>query len=336
RVPVVFNTQVADDSLFQVDIPGKFYKFGDDHSLDQRQYADMANGSYYMVTRVMTNAWMWGHSIERVYKTIDSLLYENVPGKILVKKEINRDGYRGFEITNRTRRGDIQRYNIFVTPFEIIFFKISGTGEYVSKGDEADKFFRSIKFRKYGADSLANSASYKPFTPKYGGFTALFPHKPYVGNDGSWIFDASDKFSGNYYRIVRSDIHNYSFTGEDSIDLKLMEESFAASEFISKNIKRKALNHQGYPALETSYSDANGNVYLTRFIIRGPHYYAVITRGKKEDELMRRFLDSFKLIDFNFSKAVEKTDTSLYFKVSSVYFPEEKEQLDMPADFSYS
>src|SRR5690606_2216377 len=199
-----------------------------------------------------------------------------------------------------------------------------------------DKFFRSIKFRKYGADSLANSASYKPFTPKYGGFTALFPHKPYVGNDGSWIFDASDKFSGNYYRIVRSDIHNYSFTGEDSIDLKLMEESFAASEFISKNIKRKTLNHQGYPALETSYSDANGNVYLTRFIIRGPHYYAVIARGKKEDELMRRFLDSFKLVDFSYGTAVEKTDTSLYFKVSSVYFPEEKEQLDMPADYSYS
>src|SRR5690606_7155766 len=196
--------------------------------------------------------------------------------------------------------------------------------------------FRSIKFRKYGADSLANSASYKPFTPKYGGFTALFPHKPYVGNDGSWIFDASDKFSGNYYRIVRSDIHNYSFTGEDSIDLKLMEESFAASEFISKNINRKKLNHQGYPALETSYSDANGNIYLTRFIIRGPHYYAVIARGKKEDELMHRFLNSFKLVDFNYGTAVEKTDTSLYFKVSSVYFPEEKEQLDMPADYSYS
>src|SRR5690606_9896806 len=186
------------------------------------------------------------------------------------------------------------------------------------------------------ADSLANSASYKPFTPKYGGFTALFPHKPYVGNDGSWIFDASDKFSGIYYRIVRSDIHNYSFTGEDSIDLKLMEESFAASEFISKNIKRKTLNHQGYPALETSYSDANENVYLTRFIIRGPHYYAVIARGKKEDELMRRFLDSFKLIDFNYSTAVEKTDTSLYFKVSSVYFQEEKDQFDMTAEFSFS
>ena len=122
RVPVTFNTQTAEDGLFKVDIPGKFYKFGDDASLDQRQYADMANGSYYMVTRIMTNAWMWGHSMDDVYKTVDSLLYENVPGKIITKTNIVKNGYRGFAITNKTRRGDIQRYNIFVTPFEIIFF----------------------------------------------------------------------------------------------------------------------------------------------------------------------------------------------------------------------
>ena len=60
RVPVIFNTETADDGLFKVDIPGKFYKFGEDAALDQQQYADMANGSYYMVTRIMTNAWMWG------------------------------------------------------------------------------------------------------------------------------------------------------------------------------------------------------------------------------------------------------------------------------------
>jgi hypothetical protein len=53
RVPVVFRPEIADDSLFEVSIPGKFYSFGDDGALDQKQYADMANGSYYMVTRIM-------------------------------------------------------------------------------------------------------------------------------------------------------------------------------------------------------------------------------------------------------------------------------------------
>src|SRR5436190_8404637 len=59
RVPVSFRTENAEDGLFKVDIPGKFYKFGEDAALDQKEYADMSNGSYYMVTRIMTNAWMW-------------------------------------------------------------------------------------------------------------------------------------------------------------------------------------------------------------------------------------------------------------------------------------
>ena len=79
--------------------------------------------------------------MEDVYKKIDSLLYENIPGKIISKTSITRNGYRGLDIINRTRRGDIQRYNIFITPFEILFFKMGGTGEYVRHGEEAKKFF---------------------------------------------------------------------------------------------------------------------------------------------------------------------------------------------------
>ena len=149
RVPVTFRTETAEDGLFKVDIPGKFYKFGDDAALEQKQYADMSNGSYYMVTRIMTNAWMWNHSTEDVYKTIDSLLYENVPGKIISKTTITKNGYKGFDITNKTRRGDLQRYNIFITPFEILFFKMSGNGDYVKNGVEAGKFFGSIQLNEY-------------------------------------------------------------------------------------------------------------------------------------------------------------------------------------------
>jgi hypothetical protein len=45
-----------------------------------------------MVTRVRTNSLYWGHNTETVAKKIDSLLYENVPGKILSKTEINKNG----------------------------------------------------------------------------------------------------------------------------------------------------------------------------------------------------------------------------------------------------
>ena len=279
RVPVVFNTEKADDSLFEVSIPGKFYSFGDDGALDQKQYADMANGSYYMVTRIMTNGWMWGHSTEQVYKKIDSLLYENIPGKLISKTKISRNGFNGFDILNKTRRGDLQRYNIFITPFEVIFFKISGNGDYVKNGDEANRFFNSIKFRDYA--TLNNpGGKWKKYSPVAGGFSIDLPHEPYIGNDGSWIYDAEDSQTKIHYRVIRSDIHNYQFVEEDSFDLGLMEESFAASDFIDRKLSRRFLVHQGYPALDCKFRDKNGGVYVLRFFDTGATL--LHTRGARQ------------------------------------------------------
>jgi hypothetical protein len=326
RVPVTFRTETADDGLFKVDIPGKFYKSGDDGALDQRQYADMSNGSYYMVTRIMTNAWMWGQTNEVVYKTIDSLLYENVPGKIVSKTVITKSGYRGLDIVNRTRRGDMQRYNIFITPFEIIFFKMSGNGDYVKTGDEAKKFFGSIQFKEY-----KNGTEWKKYSPPYGGFSVDMPHEPYIGNDGSWIYDAEDRTGNAHYRIVRSDIHNYHFVEEDTFDLRLMEESFMTSEFIDTQLLRKQTNYKGYPAMDCKYKDKNGSVYLTRFIIQGPHYYTLVAYGKHETAAMRNFLNSFEIKPFVYSGARQQRDTSLYFTVQTPVFPEDKKiKLNMP------
>ncbi len=329
RVPVTFNTQVAEDSSFRVDIPGKFYKVNEGGSLDQRQYADMANGSYYMVTRIMTNAWMLGNSEEDVYRIVDSLLYENIPGKILSKKTIFKNGYKGFDITNRTRRGDLQRYNIFITPFEIIFFKMSGTGNYVEEGDEAKRFFGSIQLKEYKNNSDPYSG-WRTYSPTYGGFSVSLPESPYIGNDGSWIFDAEDKNSNSQYRVIRTDIHNYHFVEEDTFDLGLMDESFSSSEFIAKETSRKQITHKGYPALDCKYKDKNGSIYLVRFIIQGPHYYLLIAHGKQESTAMQKFLNSFEIKPYIYEKTIERKDTSLYYTVMSPVFPvRKKEKIEM-------
>ncbi len=336
RVPVTFNTEASEDGLFKVDIPGKFYKFGDDGALEQKQYADMANGSYYMVTRIMTNAWLWGHNPEDVYKKIDSLLYENIPGKMINKARVVKNGYTGFDITNKTRRGDLQRYNVFITPFEVIFFKMSGTGDYVKDGEEAKKFFGSIQFKEY-KPAIAATA-WKKYSPPYGGFSIDLPHDPYTGNDGSWIFDAEDKATGTFYRVVRSDIHNYHFVEEDSFDLGLLDESFAASEFIDKQISRQQTSYKGYPALDCKYKDNKGSVFLNRYIIQGPHYYTLVAYGKKETAQMQNFLNSFEIKPFIYGEVKERKDTSLYFTVKTPVFPEEKkEKLDIPSSgYGYS
>src|SRR5882757_1572468 len=57
KVPVNFITQTADDGFYSVAMPGPLFKMSDDYqALDRRQYSDMSNGSYYLVTRLNTHA----------------------------------------------------------------------------------------------------------------------------------------------------------------------------------------------------------------------------------------------------------------------------------------
>jgi uncharacterized protein YbaP (TraB family) len=330
RVPVTFSTQTAEDGFYKVDIPGKFYRFGDGYLSDQQQYADMANGSFYMVTRVKTNSLYWGHSNETVSKKIDSLLYENVPGKILSKIEITKNGYKGYDITSRTRRGDFHRYNIFITPFEVVFFKMGGNGDYAKFGDEAKKFFGSIQLKEF------KNGGWKKFQPTYGGFSVDFPQPPYESFGDNVQYDAEDKATGQHYSVIRTDIHNYSFAEEDAFDLGLMDESFGSADFIEKNIARKQLVYKGYPALDCQYKHKDGSTIYTRFIIQGPHYYTLISHGKNENGAAEKFFNSFEITPFVYKEAKQRKDTSLHFTVSTTWFPEEKKsKIDLPDMSSY-
>jgi hypothetical protein len=95
RVPVQFSRQVSDDAFYSVMVPGKLFGFGKGHGeLEMKQFADMVNGSYYMVTRIVTNAAIQGQTEIQVQRKLDSVLYENIPGRILVKKSIVRTATR--------------------------------------------------------------------------------------------------------------------------------------------------------------------------------------------------------------------------------------------------
>ncbi len=330
RVPITFSTQTADDGFYKVDIPGKFYHFGENFLFDQKQYADMANGSFYMVTRVKTNSLYWGHNTDVVAKKIDSLLYENVPGKILSKTEITKSGYKGFDITSRTRRGDYNRYNIFITPFEVIFFKMGGNGDYIKNGDEAKKFFNSIQLKEF------KNGGWKKFQPAYGGFSVDFPQQPYESFGDNVQYDAEEKASGQHFSVIRTDIHNYRFAEEDTFDLALMDESFGSSDYIEKNIGHKLLVYKGYPALDCKYLHKDGSVIFTRFLIQGPHYYTLVAHGKNESTSAEKFLNSFEITPFAYKEMKERKDTAMYFSVKTSWFPEEKKnKLDIPDEDSY-
>jgi uncharacterized protein YbaP (TraB family) len=313
--PVKFTTQYAPDSLFQVNIPGdKFYKYASWNALDAMQYADMINGAYYTVTRLKTDALFLGQSENDVSRSIDSMLYENIPGKMLVKKQISSNGYSGWDITSRTRRGDIQRYNVFVTPFEVIIFKMSGNGDFVKTTTDADAFFNSIKFKVIEEGKLV---AYKPAT---GGFSVLFPHQPSVLKSfGRFEYAATDK-KGNDFLIMQGTVHNFSFFEEDSFELNLMDESYAWSDFVNEQTNKKFSTQNGYPSMDAAYLHKDGSKSIVKYIIRGPLYYAVAAHYTGSSDKARDFVQSFSIQPFIYPEPKFRTDTSMRYTVRTPIF----------------
>ncbi len=327
RVPVSFKAVAAADSMFTVEIPGnKFYSFSKFEDLNTKQYADMGNGAYYVVSRVKTNGLMLGDDENAVYKKVDSLLYENIPGKTLKKTAIVKNGYKGFDITNRTRRGDVQRYNIFVTPFEVLVFKISGIGDYVTEGNEAGRFFSSISIKETG------NGGWQTFSPATGGFAVRMPHAPVMQRDFNsdrFEYTAQDKTDNITCSVFKTGIHNYGFIEEDTFDLNLMEESYASSDIIEKQLSRQLGKWQGYPSLDCRYKHKDGTFSNVRFLIQGPAYYSLVARYKTESKNVKQFFDSFRIVPVIYPEVKLRTDTSMKFTVKSPVFPEEKKSNDM-------
>ncbi|HVG15534.1 MAG TPA: TraB/GumN family protein, partial [Chitinophagaceae bacterium] len=324
KVPVQFISQASTDGFYTVEAPGKLQSLGNSvNGFHQVQYADMANGSYYTITRVQTNAASWGHDPAHVVRKVDSLLYENIPGKIISKGTIVRNGYEGFSIINKTRRGDYQRYQVYVTPFEVLFFKMSGSGEFLKDSLQSQRFFKSIRLKGY-------QAGWKKFAPAFGGFEVEMPHEPYTIKTKHWQFIARDKSTGIEFSVMRTDVHQYEFTEHDSIDLNLLEESFTTSEFYDQTIRRQHTRHGGYAALDAVYRYKDGSIATARFLVQGPHYYTLLAVGKQEHPEAGRFINSFKLLPFKYPPARKYVDTSLHFTVTSPYIPEQKKAFQIP------
>ncbi len=322
KVPVDFITQHSDDGFYSVSMPGPLFKLSDENQqLDRRQYSDMSNGSYYLVTRVNTHAAFLGQNDKDVLNKVDSILYENIPGKILSKEIINRNGYTGYNITNRTRRGDLQRYNIFVTPFEVLIFKMSGNENYV-EGAEAERFFSSIQLKEAGNAPVL-------FEPVQGGFSLQFPRLPheYLNSNSPdendrWEYEALDPTTGDAYLVFKKTINNFHFLDEDSFDLSLAEESFRSSDYFDRQLQRVPGSFHGYPCLDVKEKMKDGAEVHAKYIIKGPDYYVIVARSRNKKNNFNTFFDSFRFTDYKYHAIREYIDTFMHFSVTTTVIPE--------------
>ncbi len=282
----------------------------------------MSNGAYYMIGRVKTHSSFLGQKDEAILKKVDSLLYENIPGKILKRTPITCSGYKGFDITGRTRRGDLQRYNIVITPFEVWVFKMSGTSNYVD-GPEADQFFHSIRIRNNPPAGWIN------FTPDRGGFTVRLPRMPQEDKDLSgpdgiprWEYEATDSETGDAFLLWKKTVQNYRFLEEDTADLALMEESFRLSDWVDKSLSRRPGLYNGHACLDALYQGKDGSYLRVKFIVRGPDYYVLAAHTRNRDKPFPAFFNSLIFLPYRYPSFRNYVDTFLHISVTTPMVPD--------------
>ena len=317
KIPVSMQPFHSPDGFIRLSIPGTFFRRMELPLYESWQYADMENGTYYTLSRIKIQQDPSGETEKTAARKTDSLLYENIPGKILQKKNITVNGYNGFDIINKTRRGDIQRYNILFTVKEILILKISGLDDYVS-GKEADQFFGSLQLQEKVKQQWAS------YTPPTGGFTASFPQTPVLksgkqadDNLDNIQFEATDADNGDQYMVWQKSLHNYGFLEEDTLDLSLMEESLKSSEIIEKELSRKFNKQDGFTCLDMVFSLKDGGTLKAKALINGAHYYLLTGKSKDSKNNFNKFFNSFHIAGYQYGPAETYTDRSLGFIVQT-------------------
>lgn len=316
RVPVSFRDYTTPDGMIKLRVPGEMYERDDIAANTGWQYADMSNGAYYMITRVSLPVAVTNISPSELFRKTDSMLYENIPGKILKKINIEKGGYKGLDVTTKTRRGDIQRYNFFFTPFELIIIKMSGNDDYV-QGKEAMEFFRSITI------TPSANAPWVNFQPANGGFSVQLPHQPYERNElgGDWMWSADN--NNEHYLLLKRTMFNNRELPSDTLTLALMEESYTGEEKNLKTLRRVFdVPAKGISSLNALYLTADTQYLAAKYIVTGPHHFLLMARGKNKKEVEdNRMFASFKITPFVYNASTTFTDSLLNFTVRTPMAP---------------
>lgn len=300
-----------DDGFFRIDLPNKLYPVSEFINTTYIS-PDLANGSYFMVNRIPTFSFLKkdvAYSIE----AIDRLLFENIPGKIIEKTQIEKNGFSGLDIKNRLKNGDHQRYHIYLTPLEILIFKMGGEGDYVTQ--YSDTIFNSINFRKLDKKKVPLSSEYRDFEvqmPSLHSFTNRF-------RKGNRFIQGYDTETDSYYFLRKASLNDFNFIEEDTFELKQIQKRFY-QDLKLKPTYGKYTDHS--LVSEVVFDSIKRQKLYVKTTFRRGDYYLMGTLTRNKDEATA-FFDSFKIKDPTYQNVFKKVkDTALLFStVSSVKPP---------------
>jgi uncharacterized protein YbaP (TraB family) len=268
---------------------------------------EMTNGAYLTISRINTLDYLHTYKKRIDLDFIDNVLFEDIPGDI-IKKENLIQPYPGFAITNKTKKGDYQKYHIYKTPLELVVIKFGGKLDFVKLYEQ--EVFNSIEF-------LPNSKKLQLFTAPFNKYEVLFPEHIIANNlknPGKTLLQGTDGKS--FYFLQESPVFDTDYIEEDKF-----EAQFIVDEFIEELDYKKeegALEKMPYYSYRaTAIMDSITKTKLQlKSVIKDGSYYLLGYTGKDQQNA-DAFFNSIKFNTTDYTNFERVQDTVLHFSVNS-------------------
>jgi len=274
---------------------------------ENMQSPDLANGGYINIKRLLLKDFLKKDNKPFNHQSLDSLFYENIPGKIIQKNFSQTGGVGLYDIKSITKTGNAQRYRYYITPLEIIMVSMAGEKNYVRQFE--NEVFNGIKVK-------TDPTGWSTINPAKGGFKVEMPAYHAIHGENAtaktledaeyYGYDSADR--SNYFVIERTltDTENLENTG---FELQRMHYEFYNQLGIDSTQTKLTAN----PAAFTSVSKIGSKSIKLKSVINGPKYYLLGSVGATEANT-GRFFNSFALAPYKEDVAYEtyKDTTALY------------------------
>ncbi|WP_299272368.1 TraB/GumN family protein [uncultured Psychroserpens sp.] len=268
---------------------------------------DMTNGAYLTINRLSTFEYLPSEKEKVSLDYIKNLLYEDIPGDIIEKKEFDLP-FPGISILNKTKKGDYQKYHIYKTPLEIIVVKFGGKKDFVLNYHE--EIFNSIKFK-------SESLEYANFKDPFKKYTFNFPKYYITDNLKNPGKKSIQGYVGtDYYFFQESPNHDTSYIEEDDFEAQFIHTNFYKEleiEEIEGAFQKGT--YSSYVSSAEIDSVHHKKIWL-KSVVKDGSYYLLGYAGSTEDKA-KSYFDSFKVNTATYENFKTITDTTLLFKANS-------------------
>jgi hypothetical protein len=310
-----FQTQ---DQVVSFNAPTKVYPIGSGTAGAGWLAMDIPNGANFVFYRIKTYGGSLKHDVNYISSSIDSILYEAIPGDI---KSIKRGTYKGHpsvDIVNVNRRGDSQRRKIIYTPEEIFIFKLSAGGDKVIKGF-GNEFFESINVNydlKNGDNKIWISPD-KSVQVKIPGDITYYVSESEMSASSQLEVTSSHQASGNYYSVYRiPETESFYIDETDYLN------EYIAYHFVEDGelevIEEKNASLDNHPSRFGKYRAKNNDVIWAHFMKHNLSNYAFMV-NVKDSVAANNFFDSIKLDLPQYNEFFTYNDTLLHFLMEIPY-----------------